>query len=327
MSLILKSPRYGETDFGPIFCAPWVRGFFGFMHWPLYILYILGLTWKGTGFAAKTITFPPRQGNVSVDNNGITWPIWSKAIYVNFWKGYFINAFGLSNPGLVRCLELGHWQKRKSSFLLSFTSTFSDKASRLMDVQDIVEDLLPVLDDFKAPVALQWNIGCPNAGIYKNMSPDKIADEVIESFALLRKLGIPLILNFNALMPIECIQKVHTHVDAFWIGNIIPVGSPEIDWNKMFKGGISPLIRRGLKNFPGGLSGPEAFPLTLAKIREIRACNIKTPIVAGNGTRTVGNIRSLQTVGTDAAFMGSIILRPWRMKGIIKAAHQYLADN
>lgn len=323
MSLKFDCPRYGEVDFGPIFCAPFVRGFFGSMHWPLYILYFFGLTWKGTGFAAKTVTLYRRKGNVKTDINGNVWSLWTKAIYFSFWKDCFVNAFGLGNPGLKQCLALNHWQQRKDPFILSFTSISGDKENRLLDASGIVKRLLAVIDDFKVPFAIQWGVGCPNAGTYRNMDWDTIADEVIEIFDIFRPLGVPLILNCNAFIPTEIVHKLHAHVDAFWIGNTIPVGHPSIDWEKIFKGGVSPLIRRGMKDFPGGYSGPEAWTLTINKVIDIRTYGIKTPIVAGNGLRYAWQIWEIQEMGADAVFMGSIILRPWRMRTMIRTAHVY----
>lgn len=325
MSLILTSPRYGKTDFGSTACAPWVRGFFEDMHWPMYGLYSLGLTWKKTTFAAKTITLDFHHGNVQVTPEGKLAHLYEKAVYVNFWKNYFINAFGLSNPGLEQCLALHHWQDRTKPFILSFTSVKKTTQDRLYDVMGIVDMLEPALKTFKAPVALQWNIGCPNAGVYKNITADALAQEIIEIFEILRELEIPLILNCNALMPLEVITKIHAHVDAFWIGNIIPFGNPAMDWKTICPDGISPIVHRGLTETPGGYSGPLALPLTIAKVREIRAHNITTPIIAGNGIRKKGDVLALKAVGADAIFIGSIILRPWRMRGVIQTAHDILS--
>lgn len=319
MSLVLNSHRYGTVDFGPIFCAPFIRGFFGSMHWPMYILYLLGLTWKDTGFAAKTVTLTPHHGNVDLDKNGNCWWLWVKAVYFNFLKGCFVNAFGLSNPGLIKCLELGHWQKMKEPIIISLTSIAKNQEDRLNEAHGIAEILGGTLDSFQAPVALQWNTGCPNESVYKDMTEAELAREIIQIFDIFRPLGIPLILSCNALMPISVIKAVEPYVNAFWIGNTVPVGHPAIDWKKIFKNGISPLIRRGMK-LAGGYSGPEALELTRTKVIEIHSKSWK-PIIAGGGIRRNRDVEDLRDAGADAVFIGSIVLRPWRMRSVIDEAH------
>ena len=327
MTLKLESPRYGETDFGPIFNAPWVRGFFGSMHWPLYGLYPFGLTWKNTGFAAKTVTLNPHEGNVRIDRNGTVWQPLTKAIYFSFRKNCFVNAVGLSNPGLLRCLTMSHWRKMRRPFILSFTSIAHEQESRLMEARKITNMLLDEIDDFQAPIAIQWDAGCPNDDIYKDMTADELIEELLLIFSILRRLEVPLILNCNALMPLSVIRALHEHVDAFWIGNTVPVKeSSPIDWEKIFKDGISPLTRRSMK-LSGGYSGPEALPLTIRKVQEIRRDGIKTPIVAGNGIREPWDVQRLREAGANAVFIGSIILRPRKMKGVIDTAHGPLSDT
>lgn len=312
-------------DFGPIFCAPWVRGFFGRMHWPLYFLYPLGLTWKHTGFAAKTIMLHRHFGNVDLDENGNILAPLTRAVYFSFWRNCFVNAFGLSNPGLKKCLELRYWRKMEHPFIISFTSIAQSRNNRLDEVIEASRLLKESIERFNAPVALQYNAGCPNEGVYRDMNAKELTEEILGIVTILKNIGIPIILNINALMPLEVIRAVHESVDAFWIGNTIPVGNPAIDWTKIFEKGVSPLIRRGMK-LPGGYSGPEAFTLTAQKVFEIRQADIQTPIIAGNGIRYPWHVSDLKKAGANAIFVGSIILRPWRMRSIIREAYLCFAQ-
>lgn len=325
MSLILESNRYGKVDFGPIFCAPFIRGFFGHMHWPLYFLYLLGLTWRKTGFAAKTVTLYSHQGNVDLDDNGWTWSLWVKAIYYNFQKNCFVNAFGLSNPGLLHCLRLNIWQKMDTPLIISLTSLKDTQQERFGEVERIKELLLQFLPGFKSPIAIVWNCGCPNEGVYRNMDSFELIQEIKKIFSQLKQIDVPIIFGCNALMPSNVIHAIQNDVDAFWIGNTIPVGNICLDWKKIFKDGVSPLIQRGMK-LSGGYSGPEIFDFTREKVVEIRQQEgVETPIIAGGGIRSWRQVKHLSSAEADAVFIGSIVLRPWRMRSIIRAAHRYFS--
>lgn len=139
-------------------------------------------------------------------------------------------------------------------------------------------------------------------------------------------LDVPIIVNVNALMPTEILIEVSKVADALWIGNAIPFGTRGIDWKRFGVDGngkpVSPLARRN-SAWKGGLSSPDCFYLTLAKLVDVRGAGVKIPIVVGNGIRYERDLQEAKDFGADAVFMGSVaVVRPWRMKRLVNYSNQ-----
>ena len=321
-----------QVAFGPIFCAVGARGFFG-EGYPFHEYWrCAGMTWEGTGFAGKTLTLEPRrgkkfgeQGNMSLRSNGLTpEELFPRSIWTNFGNGgEMINAVGLSNFGARFYLGKGRYWKIKKPFFLSVMLVSEDSNERLDELIQfcrLLERYLP----FNAPVALQINFGCPNSGHNLSRFYAEICTLIETAKSL---LGIPIVANTNALMPTPILVEAARIADALWIGNTIPFGDKEagrhIDWSRFGK--VSPIRKRGIPA-DGGLSSPSCLSLTLEKVRALRDSGITIPIVGGNGIRTIEDLDMLYQTGCDAVFVGSLgVVRPWRMPGIIRAAHEIFA--
>jgi dihydroorotate dehydrogenase len=139
------------------------------------------------------------------------------------------------------------------------------------------------------------------------------------------ELGIPIVVNFNPVVPGQIMLTAADHpaCDALWIANTIPWGDPSVDWQAVYKSTESPLKRRGLP-VPGGLSGPACLPVTIDKIKEARGLDIVKPIVAGNGIQSPADVQAVRQAGADAVAIGIVgLVRPWRMRRIIRAANRF----
>ncbi len=308
------------TEYGSCFCAPGARGFFG-EGYPFHRYWeLLRMTWSRTTFVAKTTTLDPRLGNMPLGDDRITpKELIPRCIVVKPLSGHVLNAVGLSGPGAKALFDTGRWQKWQEPFMLSFMSVAPGMAERLEELRGYVRLASDYLRRFQAPVALQLNFACPNAGLHL----EELGGEITQALDIAAALNVPLIPNFNPMIPIKLMCEVASHpaCDALWVANTIPWGTPGIDWVKLFGSRESPLTRRGLPS-PGGLSGPACLPFVLKRLQEATEAGVKKPIIAGNGIQSVDAVRRVRKAGAAGVAIGVVgIVRPWRMKAIIDESH------
>lgn len=309
-----------SIDFGPIFDASGVEGFFGEGYAHHKFLRPLGLNFNGCTFVAKTTTLNARAGNMPMKEDGITPKEWKpKCIKIYFRKGIMLNAVGLSGPGARALFETNRWQKRNVPFFLSFMSVENTAEARIDELKKFISLFASYLPEFLAPVGLQINYSCPNVGL----NPNELIEEVKAGLSIASALDIPLMPKFNVLAPIEAIKEIseESRCDAICFSNTIPWGKlPErINWKKLFGSDVSPLAEFG----GGGLSGWPLFLLVVERMAEARKIGIKKPINAGAGIHCTKNVDVLHNAGASSVFIGSVVnLRPWRVKKIIDQAYQ-----
>lgn len=309
-----------DVDFGPVFCAPGALGFDGEGYRLHRALRFLGMTWSTVGFAAKTITRHPNGGNMPIrDRDSTPIELLPRCIVAKPWSGHMLNAVRLSNHGIGWYIDRGYWRKQARPFFLSFMSLAKTSAERLEELRQFVILLGGYLKrNLLAPVALQLNFACPSSG----HDFDELFQEIRQMLDIAQELGIPLVINFNPLVPTEVAAEAaeHSACSALWIGNTIPWGEKGIDWQHIFGTAKSPLIERGFGQ-AGGLSGPACLAFTIEKVAELRAAGVSIPIVAGNGIQHSRDVRELKAAGASAIAIGTVaILRPWRMRSIIRTA-------
>lgn len=313
------------TDYGKVFCAPGALGFFGEGYPYHKYMKPLGMTWRGTGFVSKTIVLNERAGNMPFRANKLTPKerLVPRSIVVKPFSGHVLNAVGLSGPGTKWALNHGSWQLRDDAFMISFMSVAATTIERLVETRAYVDQLKPCLPAFRGKPAIQFNRACPNTGHL----PSEFYDETFEALDILAELGIPIVVNFNPTVPGEVMKLTADHeaCDALWIANTIPWGDPRIDWPKLFGSNDSPLAARNLP-VPGGggLSGPACLPHTVERVLEARRLGVTKPIVAGNGIQSVSDVAYVRRAGANAVAIGTVgMVRPWRMRSIIKAGNSY----
>lgn len=309
--------RLRGIKFRPVVNAAGAQGFFG-EGYPYHKLWKrVGLTFKNCGLVAKTTTLDMRPGNMPLRDDGITPQEWQpKCIVVKPGAGVVLNAVGLSGPGAKALLEDARWQKRNSEpFFLSLMSVQGNGAERLDELKDFAKLLQSYLNDFRTKVGLEMNFSCPNAGL----DPSSLINEAGQALDAAGALGIPLQCKFNATVPAKpvCEACQHEACDAITMSNTIPWGKqPErINWKNLFGTEVSPLTHIG----GGGLSGWPLLPIVCDWIREARDCGFCKPVWACGGIDSRHSVYQAKKAGAGGVQLGVVaILRPWRMKGIIR---------
>lgn len=331
MSFQLKKPDgNGHIVFSPIFCAPGTLGFFGEGYpWHRYAK-LAGMTFKGTSFVAKTATLNFNEGNMPLKKDGLTpKEIKPKCIEVYPRSGHMLNAVGLSNMGFWKMFFDGRWQRIRDPFMLSFMPKGKTLEDKIKECQGLVHDFLFQYFNrpygcFSSEFALQVNFACPNTG----EDPATFVTElnaILETFQPLRQVGIPIVVNLNAFVPVQALLNAEHLCDAFWIANTVPWGTPGIEWKEFCvgmdaKGYVSPLRARGIPA-DGGLSGPLCLKFTINKVDEAVAAGVNRPIIAGNGIQHPDDVDILRLAGASAVAIGAVALvRPWRTGQIIARA-------
>ena len=311
-----------DIDFGPVLDATGVRGFFGEGYWYHKFWRPFGLNFDDSTFVAKTTTLGPREGNMPLDRNYRPQKLFPECIKVYPAKGVVLNAVGLSGPGAQALFERGEWQKREKPFFISIMSAAKTRVDRWGDMLGFVNIFSIYLREFRAPVGLQINFSCPNAGLTHSYDEDFI-HEVLDVLQLLAILNVPLMLKFNILLPVRVAKKISEHraCDALCVSNTIPWGAlPEkIDWKGLFGSDESPLKKYG----GGGLSGKPLLPLVIDWLLRAREAGIEKPINAGGGILDEKGAEALLHSGADSVFIGSLaMLKPWKVKPVISFAHK-----
>lgn len=311
------------TDFGPVWGASGVQGFFGegYPHHGGYEL-VPGFGFGGVTLVAKTTTLAARVGNMPLGADGITPRDFKpRCIVVKPMSGVALNAVSLSGPGAEALFADCRWQARKDPFFISFMSVASTPDERLDELAKFVALFRRYLGHMNAPVGLQMNFSCPNVGLHAG----ELVNEVLDALTIAAPLGIPLVPKFNVLLPVvsACIIAMHQACDGFCVSNTLPWGAlpDRIDWKKLFGSNVSPLAHLG----GGGLSGPPLLPLVAEWVRAARVAGITRHINAGGGIMKPADVDVLVEAGASSVFLGTIaILRPWRMAATIRRAHELL---
>jgi dihydroorotate dehydrogenase len=294
-------------DFGNVFGASGVQGFFGEGYWFHKLWKPFGLDFSGMTFVAKTATLLPRKGNMPFTN----------CVRVNLWRGAMLNAIGLSNPGLGALFSAGKWQKIKTPFWLSIMPTADTPQQRLEELKTMVWIIGCWKNSFSVPFGLQINLSCPN--VVNNLG--ELIGESAKALQIASELRVPLMPKYSiASAPIKAIMQLNDdpHCDAICVSNTLPFGWPGINWDKSWGSRISPLAKLG----GGGLSGKDLRPLVCEWISRLRDEGFAKPINGGGGILCDKDVKYYRDAGASSIFIGSTaFLRPWRVRGIINYAN------
>lgn len=310
----------GGVKFKNVFIASGGMNFFcdGWPYDPYFKNFLPGYSLEGTTKITKTSTLPPRAGFMPLKNNLQPVELRPKCIYFSLWsflKCFMLNAVGLSGPGFENLLERNVWQNMENPFVISVMAVGNTLEERIAEIKGIVKLLEKALPRFKAKIAAELNISCPNTG----HDTRKLSREAITLLKLLEPLGIPVIVKFNLLTPISAAIDIAEsgYCHAIDIPNTYPFNDLPDEFKKeLFKNGISPLAKYG----GGGYSGSWQTPRVADWICGARESGIKLPILAGSIYKKE-DVRLMKISGADAIVIGaSKLLRGWRLKGIINEA-------
>ncbi len=326
--------KIGGIDFGPIWVMSGTLNFFG-QGWPFHKwlkkLFPKGFAFEGMTFVTKTTTLEPREGNMPMQEDGITPQEWRPScIILGPWqwlRGVMLNAVGLSGPGARDLLSRGWWQQMTMPFMISFMSVAGTVEERLREFESFLQLLAAEVPNFRTAFGLQINLSCPN--VKAGGKSDAIIVE--EGFGYLRLADnclpdMPIVFKVNTLMRPETavMLSLHPQCGGICVSNTLPWSAMKW-WQKMlyFPSSIftrkSPLNRFG----GGGLSGRPLLPLVEQWVFEARFLGFEKHINAGGGILHTDDVDRLQEAGADSVSIGSVAaLRPWRLRSIIKRAYQ-----
>lgn len=298
--------------FGRAYLASGVKNIDGRGYWyDKFLKFIPGHNFEGSTLIAKTVTLDHRDGNLPLKSNLQPKDFFPKCVKIYPFSGSIMNAVGVSNPGLCSVLKMGIWQKITKPFLISIIPVRKTHEERLREMHTIVRILSHHIDEFEVPVGIQFNVSCPNVGRKEYIK------EISEYLDILNIIDLQIDLKVSVLFPVEQINSLSCKYDIITCSNTIPYGrfSDEIDWSKY----------TGLEEFGGGgLSGNPLLPFVVDWIKKFRNLNTKTPIKASGGMMSVKAVDKVVDAGAQAIEIGTVkLLRPWRVKNIIKRMEKY----
>jgi len=339
--------KIGGISFGPVIGMSGVTGFFTGKEYPYHALFrkiVPGFAWAMERMVpcAKTTTLLKRVGNMPLGWNYRPVEFLPRCIICGprqFRYGVALNAVSLSGPGAQALLDDGRWQDMAEPFFLSFMSVAETVEDQIEEFRLFARML--VKEQFKAKVALQINLSCPNVGAHDQSVLVYFAGRMTE-VANEESLEMPLVFKLSAAETETFGVKQAAQIAALdgcaglCVSNTIPFGWNGIngdDWEKYFPGFKtgntemrSPLKRRGFQQ-EGGLSGAPLLPVTVDWIRRFRQLNSKCPIIGGGGILHPEDVDRMAEAGADKIAIGSAaFLRPWRLEGIIARAHKLLGE-
>ncbi|MBI4118302.1 MAG: hypothetical protein HY455_02085 [Parcubacteria group bacterium] len=310
--------RLRGTDFGDVFGASGVQGFFGEGYWFHTPLRPFGLDFEGMTLVSKTATLEANVGNMPLTEFYTPRDLFPDCIKIQPWRGAALNAVRLSNPGLRALLDTGLWQMRTEPFLISFMSLADTPEKRLDEFRAAVDMLGPAKDDFCAPFGFQPNLSCPNTG----HKPSELIGESAKVLEVAAKLGVPVVPKYSiASAPVEAVLELNQNpnCDAICISNTVPWGWHGINWEGVWGSKNSPLAKLG----GGGFSGATLKPFVCEWVSKLRKAGFTKPINGGGGIFSRNDIWDYRSAGASSVFLGSVaMLRPWRVRGLIKEANR-----
>lgn len=238
----------------------------------------------------KSIGLEPRKGNRE--------PIIAK--YAPF---SFINAVGLSNPGVEEFVnKLSKIKIPDDKFLL--ISIFGDSVN---EFREIAEKLYNWADGF------ELNISCPHSEKYGQVigQDKKLVGEITKSVVSFGKpVFVKISPNLNVKEIVECVVRN----DASGITAINTKG-PELFLHNNF-----PV----LSNKVGGISGKAILELGLKSVKEIKRIT-NLPVIACGGISTAEDVKNYKQAGADFFGVGSALAR-MNTEEIKQYFHQLFLD-
>jgi len=337
----MKRNSYFES---PVIAASGVLGFTGegYKHYKILNILTLGLfnyiLKNCIVFQSKTTTAFANKGNALLAKDGFSLKrMRPSCVATNVWRGYMVNNFSLTGPGLEFFLKQGKWLEINREFHLSIMLIGKTIEERKIEAEYIVSLLQRYIYKFKcAWIFLNWNISCPNTG---HDAQTDFINSFEEEYKILSKLRLPILVKVGWQFPISIAKKLQKleFIYGFVAINTIPFNELLIDtktkYFKKDKNGefISPLDQyQDTFNVKGrgGVSGHPIRPYALAWIIEAREAGIKKPIIGGGGIMNPYNVWQFKKAGATAIALGSgISLRFWNLPLIIWAANIFFKEH
>lgn len=323
----------GSINFGPIWGMSGVQNFFG-EGYPFHVIcrrmFPKGFVFDGVTFVAKTTTFHPREGNLPMQQDGITPQEWRPAcIILGPWQwlfGVILNAVGLTGPGAKVLLLQGSWQQRTQPFMISFMAVAKTLHGRIEESKLFLKLLAKEMPNFLTQICIQKNITCPNVEGHGKPSDVAMINEEFVFMDMVEQYtpNILVVYKVNTLVSPETAVTLssHSQCGGICVSNTLPWSALKW-WQKALYfpssifTGKSPLDHFG----GGGLSGKPLLPLVEQWIYEARLAGFTKHINAGGGILCADDVDRLKKANSIS--VGSVAaLRPWRLHKIRERAYE-----
>ncbi|MFA6474574.1 MAG: dihydroorotate dehydrogenase [Patescibacteria group bacterium] len=252
------------------------------------------------GVTVKSLSLQPRPGHVNPTMGGF--------------DNYFINAVGLSNPGVEQGIkELKKFKKVCQAPLIG--SVFAGTLEEFGTVTDQI---------VKAPIdILEVNISCPNVGSEFGV-PFAYSVEAATAITKMVKAhakGIPVCMKLSPnAWNIGIIAAACEQAGADAITAINTVSGMVID---------SSFQTPFLSNSVGGMSGPALKPIALKAVWDVYNSVHNIPIIATGGVTTGEDAIEMMLAGGTLIGVGSAVF--WRgpdvFGKIMKEMDQYMTQH
>lgn len=322
----------------PVIAASGVLGFSGegYWHYKLMNIFTFGLfgyilrNW--ITFQSKTTTAFANKGNAELANDGYSLKEkMPNCVAVNFIKGFMVNNFSLSGPGLEFFLKNGLWVNFTGEFHISVMLIGKTAEERIVEAEHIVMLLQKYLYTLKASkIFLNWNISCPNTGhdVLKNF-----LNTFNPEYEILSRLKLPILVKVGWNFPIDVARKLQEleWIKGFVAINTIPFNElPGFTKKKYFTKDedgeyVSPLDKYQDSFYVkgrGGVSGHPERKFSLSWITKARQGGIIKPIIGGGGIMNPFNVWQYKNAGATLISIGTAVsLRFWNLPLIILVAN------
>ena len=206
-------------------------------------------------------------------------------------RGLFLNAIGLSNPGVEE--EIPQIKKAVSgSGIPIIASVYGKSAQEFAEVAERISSA--------GPAMLELDISCPNVSREGRMFSSSVADASSVVAAAREKTKLPFSVKLSPDVPnIGEIAQACVESGADCITAINTVGGMMID----------PYAKRAvLANKFGGISGPSIKPVALKAVYLVRkAVGGKVPIIGTGGVSTGTDAIEMIMAGATAVGVGTAI--------------------
>ncbi len=245
----------------------------------------------------KTLTLNPRIGNYKGWN---PWQVLSPI------RGGWVNAFGLTNPGIDWFINLEYPLINKSNLIVSISGEKPEHLIAMIRKLNKL-DLLGV----------EINLSCPN-------TPDWVKWQ--EDFDLTRKTLVsalelskhPIIVKIGYQH--EKNRREFKNIFEFAGINAVDMINT-IPFNKLYPDRKSPL------SFGGGISGKVIKVYALNQVRWF-AQNCRIPIIGGGGVANIQDVGDFFEAGASAVSIGSAhIMRPWISTQLVRKYRKTKFNN
>jgi dihydroorotate dehydrogenase (NAD+) catalytic subunit len=248
---------------------------------------------KAFTVVAKTVTFEPRKGNLSM------WSPWTcvRLVKLRGMQGA-TNAIGLTNNGYL------HWIKH--DYPIAKKMGYKIAVSAMPETVDEAEQMGSGFLNLKLAY-IEVNLSCPNV------------HEVPEDIPLMLQAigessGHPIVLKLSyKQITEEFVSATDPYVEAYHAINTIP-------WNEIFPKAKSPIQKYNHK-LQGGVSGQPIMTHAKFAVKRLGRLTDK-PIIGGGGLFSLYDVLEIEKYGASAFSIGTLFLRrPWKPNQIVR---QYL---